>query len=58
MKLGQMGNIIFLLVAVMAAAWHSGARLWSGAPIALAAALKLYPVGFVLWFLHRIPGSA
>lgn len=53
LKLGQMGNIIFLLVAAMAAAWHGGARAWSGAPIALATALKLYPMGFVLWFLHQ-----
>ncbi len=52
-KLGQMGNILFLLVALMATAWHREARLWAGWPIALAAALKLYPLGFALWFVRQ-----
>jgi hypothetical protein len=52
-KLGQMGNVIFLLVALMATVWHGEARLRSGWPVALAGALKLYPVGFAFWFLRQ-----
>lgn len=52
-KLGQMGNLLFLLLAWMATAWHRGERGRAGWPIALAGALKLYPLGLSLWFARQ-----
>jgi len=52
-KVGQMGNALFLLVALAATAWRRGFRERAGWAIALAGALKVYPLGFSFWFVRQ-----
>jgi hypothetical protein len=52
-KLGQLGNLLFLLTALTATAWQRGDRVRAGWPVALAGALKVYPLGFTLWFVRQ-----
>lgn len=58
LKLGQMGNSIFVLVAVMATAWHAGRPLRAGGAVAVAGLLKVYPIGLAAWLLRQGAGPA
>lgn len=49
----QLEIVTLLLLAVMLALRPAGRRFWSGVPIGLAGALKLYPLGLVAWLAWR-----
>ena len=49
----QLEMMVLLLLTLTVAARRAGRSFWSGVPVGVAAALKVYPVGLVAWFAWR-----